>query len=121
MFLLHQKKGVELDLGFPLFLSVWEDTSYIKPECSITLCIMDKHQAQLQEALVGDKMGHRKAAGDLEAPHGPRRPSKCFKCVVALTVVMGLITVALVSGFIYFILTSTSNQVRNNLALAENV
>lgn len=87
-------------------------------EYSITLCIMDKHQAPLQETLVGDKMGDREAAGFLEASHGPRRPRECFKCAVALIVVMGLLIVALVTGFIsYIILTSTRNQVRNRFEL----
>lgn len=82
------------------------------------MCIMDK-QAALEETLVGDRMGCRKATSHLEALHRPRRPCECLKPAVAVIVVMGLLVVALVAGFIacYFFITpstiTNNNQVRN--------
>lgn len=94
-----QGGGVKWD---SCFLSVWDDTGYIKtqpPSMSFTSCIMEKHQAEQEEKLVEVKMDT--CAHQPRGSHEDRRG--CFnRCLAALVSVMGLVIVALCIVFFYF-------------------
>ncbi|KAG7513395.1 hypothetical protein JOB18_006816 [Solea senegalensis] len=73
---------------------------------------MDRHQTGQEEKLVEVKM----EMDNLEVDHQPRASTvsfrACFKCMVALATVMGLVIVILVAGFIlhYFVYMPSSSQ-----------
>ncbi|KAK9519226.1 hypothetical protein VZT92_021967 [Zoarces viviparus] len=75
---------------------------------SIRVCIMERHQAGQKDALV--EVGVEKDC--LEAAHRPKGSHccRCLNCAVALSAVMALVIVALVTGFIlhFFIFTKAS-------------
>eukprot|EP00064_Thunnus_orientalis_P006947 superscaffoldBa00000747_g6966 len=68
---------------------------------------MEKHQAGQEETLVEVKMEM-----DSQPRGSPADRSGCFKCVVALAIVMGLVIVAVMAGFILhvFMFSSSCNQ-----------
>lgn len=76
---------------------------------------MERHQTGQDEEL----MEVIEMTNNSKAVHQPRRStvghSGCFKCVVTLATVMGLIIVAMVAGFIlhFFRFTTSGNEVRN--------
>lgn len=77
---------------------------------------MEKHQAGQKESLVEVNM-ETDSLDIVRRPRGsPADRSGCFKCVVALATVMGLVIVAVVAGFILhvFMFASSCNKVRNS-------
>ncbi|MED6252855.1 hypothetical protein ATANTOWER_018105 [Ataeniobius toweri] len=64
---------------------------------------MDKQQAALEKILTGERM----TLDGLEAAHGSNRTKQCFKFLVALVGVMGLLIVVLVTALIFFYLRTT--------------